>query len=79
VCEALSRIANGISQVDVLLIAGRISPEQLARAWFYLPRMIHAQTRVFQETVSAGGSTATRLLEAQEVEQWMAKGRQRAA
>ena len=53
--EALSRIANGVSQVDVLVISGRITPEQLSQAWFFLPRMIHAQTQVFQETLSAGG------------------------
>ena len=77
--EALSRIANGISQVDVLVISGRIPPEQLTQAWFFLPRMIHAQTQVFQETLSAGGSTAMRLLEAQEVEQLAAQGQRRAA
>ena len=36
--------------------------------------MIHAQTQVFQETLSAGGSTAMRLLEAREVEQFGAQG-----
>ena len=29
--EALSRIANGVSQVDVLVISGQIPPEQLHR------------------------------------------------
>ena len=77
--EALSRIANGVSQVDVLVISGHIPPEQLAQAWFYLPRMIHARTQVFQETLSAGGGTAMRLLEAQEVEQLTAQGQRRAA
>ncbi len=77
--EALSRIANGVSQVDVLVISGHISPEQLAKAWFYLPRMIHARTQVFQETLPAGGSTAMRLLEAQEVERLAAQGQRRAA
>lgn len=30
--EALSRIANGISQIDVLVISARIPPEQLTQA-----------------------------------------------
>jgi SAM-dependent methyltransferase len=77
--EALSRTANGISQVDFLVISGCIPPEQLARAWFFLPRMIHAQTQVFQETLSASGSTAMRLLEAQEVKRLTAQGQRRAA
>ena len=77
--EALSRIANGVSQVDVLAIAGHITPEQLEQAWFYLPRMIHARTQVFQETLSVGGNTAMRLLEAHEVEQLTAQAERRAA
>ena len=77
--EALSRIANGVSQVDVLLISGHIRPEHLTQAWFFLPRMIHAQTQVFQETLLPGGGTAMRLLAAQEVEQLAAQGQRRAA
>ena len=79
VSEALSRIANGVSQVDVLVISGHTRPEQLSQAWFFLPRMIQAQTQVFQETLSAGGSTAMRLLEAQEVEQLTTQAGRRAA
>jgi SAM-dependent methyltransferase len=77
--EALSRIANGVSQVDVVVISAGIRPEQLSQAWFFLPRMIHAQTRVFQETVTAGGNTGIRLLEAREVEQLAAQGQRRVA
>lgn len=77
--EALSRIANSVSQVDVLLISGRILPEQMLQAWFYLPRMIHARTQVFQETLSAGGTTTMRQLEAHEVEQLTVQRERRAA
>lgn len=77
--EALSRIANGISQIDVLVISARIPPEQLTQAWFFLPRMICATTQVFQETLAASGGTAMRLLEAQEVEQLATQGQRRAA
>jgi hypothetical protein len=77
--EALSRIANSVSQVDVLVISGHIAVEQLSLAWFFLPRMIRAQTQVFQEALSTGGSTNMRLLEAQEVAQLMAKAERRAA
>ncbi len=77
--EALSRIANGVSQVDVLVISGCTRPEQLSQAWFFLPRMIHARTQVFQETLSGDGSTAMRLLAAQEVAQLAAQADRRAA
>jgi len=77
--EALARIANGVSQVEVLVISGNTSPEQLLQAWFYLPRMIDARTQVFQETLTAGGGTAMRLLGAKEIEQLKAQGDRRAA
>ena len=77
--EALSRIANGVSHVDVLVISGHIAAEHIPRAWFFLPRMIHAGTQVFQETLSADGSTAMRLLDPREVERLAAQGQRRAA
>ena len=77
--EALARIANGVSQVDVLVISGHTPPEQLAQAWFYLPRMIHGQTQVFQETIAADGSTAMRSLATHEIEQLAAQAKRRAA
>ncbi len=76
--EALSRIANGVSQVDALVISARIPQEQLSQAWFFLPRMIHPQTQVFQETLS-DGSTALRLLDSQEIEQLASESQRRAA
>jgi len=77
--EALSRIANGVSDVDVLVISGRIPPQQLSQAWFFLPRMIHALTQVFQETLSVGGGATMRLLAAHEVEELAVRGQRRAA
>ena len=77
--EALARIANSVSRVDILLISGTISAEQLSQCWFYLPRMIHTGTQVFQEFLTAGSSSVTRLLEAKEVEQLMGQGERRAA
>ncbi len=77
--EGLSRIANGVSEVDVVVISAGIRPEQLSQAWFFLPRMIHAQTQIFQETPAAGGNTAIRLLEAQEVAKLAAQSQRRVA
>ena len=77
--EALSRIANSVSQVDVVVISGRIPAAQLSTAWYFLPRMIHARTQVFQESLSAHGTAATRLLAAHEVEQLTVNGQHRAA
>jgi hypothetical protein len=77
--EAVRQIANGISQVDVLVLSRRIPPQHLSEAWFFLPRMIHAHTQVFQESVSAAGGTTMRLLDPQEVQQMVVRGQRRAA
>jgi hypothetical protein len=76
--EALARIANGVSHVDAVVISAGFSAEQISRAWFYLPRMIHAETQVFHESLTASG-TAMRLLDAREVEQLATDGSRRAA
>jgi hypothetical protein len=76
--EALSQAANGLAQTDVLILSGRIPPDQLSQVWFFVPRMIHARTLIFQESFS-GSSTAMRLLNALETSQMAAKGQRRAA
>ena len=76
--EALSRIANSLSQVDLLVISGHVPAEQIARAWFFVPRMSHPGTQVFQETLT-NGSTSTRLLELNEIARLAAQGQRRAA
>jgi hypothetical protein len=37
---ALSRIANSIRSADLLIVAADQDPECIARAWFYVPRML---------------------------------------
>jgi len=77
--EALSRVANELKNIDAVIISGEHSGEQLAKIWFFLPRMVHAQTQFFQETVTSGGMAAMRLLETEEVARLTAQGQRRAA
>lgn len=53
--SALARISNYITGVDLVVVAGDQDPDSLARAWMFLPRMIHAQTVVFRQTRDAQG------------------------
>jgi len=53
--SALARISNYITGIDLVVVAGDQDPESLARAWMFLPRMIHAQTLVFAQTQDAQG------------------------
>jgi len=50
----LSRSANTLPGTDLVLIAGDHEPELLARAWYYLPRMLRAGSRVYEQAPAAG-------------------------
>jgi hypothetical protein len=78
--EALSRVANGLRETDAVIISAGQSPEQMAQAWFYLPRMVHGSTLFFQEATSPPGGVATmHLLDRDEIARLTVQGRRRAA
>lgn len=54
--SALSRQANALAGTDLIVISADQDPEALARAWMYLPRMLHEATAVFieEQTVDEG-------------------------
>jgi hypothetical protein len=51
--SALSRVANSLKDVDLVIISHDQHGESLDRSWFFLPRTLHDKTVVMQE-VSAG-------------------------
>jgi hypothetical protein len=46
---ALSRVANGLGGTELVIISAGYDPESLARAWFYLPRMLGEGSQVLVE------------------------------
>lgn len=83
-CTALAGAANGLSNTDLLIISAGQDPESLAKAWFYVPRMLTVDTLVLQEQPSLDNVPGTRLvpLPRLEIEAWAAaqsKARRRAA
>jgi hypothetical protein len=46
---ALSRAANGLTGVDLLVVGADQDRESLAWAWFYVPRMLHERSLVCVE------------------------------
>jgi hypothetical protein len=47
--SALSRMANNLRDTDLLIIGTDQNPDSVARAWYYVPRMLHAQSLVLWE------------------------------
>ena len=45
--SALARTANSINRIDTVIIGHDVDAESLARAWFYLPRMLATGAVVF--------------------------------
>ena len=58
--RGLSQVANALGKVDVIVVSSRLDPRQLARAWFYVPRLLHGQSQVFIETLVPGGGVSVR-------------------
>ena len=52
---ALSREANCLTGTDLVIISARQDRSSLARAWFYVPRMLHPGSQVYVEEVGRGG------------------------
>ncbi len=46
---ALRRVANALSGTQLLLISASTDEAALERAWFYVPRMLHADSLVLRE------------------------------
>jgi hypothetical protein len=66
--SALARCANGLARTDLIVISAG-SVDAMAKAWFYLPRMLHDGSQVFLEEPSDKGQTKFRLLKRLEIEQ----------
>ena len=67
--EALSRTANSLTETDVLVISADQDAGQLAKAWFYVPRMLKPTSQVLVEVCDeAGQVTGMRLLTTAELE-----------
>lgn len=78
--SALARGANSNAGAELLLISADQDEQSLARAWFYVPRMLTAGATVLVEEISGQGEPSWRKVGRDELER-LAAGpqRQRAA
>lgn len=63
--SALSRVANNLGNIDLLLVAADQDAESLLHAWAYVPRMLHPQSVVFQEVETPRGPAFARVTTAE--------------
>jgi hypothetical protein len=52
---ALARTANSLAGTDLLVVGADQDPEAMARAWSFVPRMIHDRSLIFREEAVRGG------------------------
>lgn len=78
---ALSRVANSLGPTDLVVVSAGLDPAGLAKAWFYVPRILHTRSLVLVESrPSSEGELSLRLLGRGEVEALAAgRGVRRAA
>lgn len=67
VAESLMRMANGLGQVDLLLLSATVSARQLGRAWFFVPRLLHERSEVYTELIGADGKHALQRMDRAEI------------
>jgi hypothetical protein len=81
--SALVRSANGLAGTDLVIVSADLNRESLARAWVYLPRMLHAESLVFQQDGDPNtGKTSYRqltLLDVQRLAAVAGRGQRQAA
>ncbi|REK13056.1 MAG: hypothetical protein DWQ37_10560 [Planctomycetota bacterium] len=78
--SALQRAANALPNIDLLLISSDHDEAAMQNAWFYVPRMLHARSVVYWETVDAEtGESTFRLLTLGEIQTRATAGRRRRA
>ena len=46
---ALVRLANTLVGTDLLIVSADVDQESLARAWFFVPRMLHQRSQILVE------------------------------
>jgi len=73
--DSLPRIANVLGENDLVVISGDCDHSQLATAWRYLPRMLHAKSLVYFEE---GPGTGFRVLNRAEIEAGLSRAAQAA-
>lgn len=64
---AFARAANTLGDTDMLVISSRQNLAALAEVWFFVPRILHTVSVVFEEVALIGGQTLLKAVDLEEV------------
>jgi predicted O-methyltransferase YrrM len=65
--EELPRRANDLGQFDLVVFSREMEPSRSARAWFFVPRLLHARSLLYLESLHSDGTMALQLIAPQAI------------
>jgi hypothetical protein len=77
--DALIRLANSLGKIDVLIVPAELDSLSFARLWFFVPRMLHEQSRVFVQRIRNKAETVLTMKPREEIDRLAAAGAGRRA
>jgi hypothetical protein len=77
--DSLARTANSLGKIDLLIVPAELDSLSSSRVWYFVPRMLHAQSLVFVERAADDGQWRLCLKPLAEIEQFAAAGARRRA
>lgn len=66
--ESLIRLANSLGKVDLLILPAELESAPAARAWFFVPRILHERSLLFVEGLRADGRKTLRVKPRREID-----------
>jgi len=74
--SALSRVANSLSDVDLLIVSADLDTDAMSQAWLYVPRMLNGQSTVLVEQPDSSDGTRFVRMTIDDVDRLAAAARQ---
>ncbi|MEA1949954.1 MAG: hypothetical protein U9N87_01100 [Planctomycetota bacterium] len=65
--SALARAANSLGNTDIVIISAPQNLSEMDAAWFFVPRILHADSVLFEEQGQLGGQMLLKSVSPQEI------------
>jgi hypothetical protein len=77
--DAFAQFANSLGKIDLLIVPEEFDSASLARAWFFVPRMLHGDSLVFVERTQDNGQKTLEIKPRHEIDALASAGTRRRA